>query len=86
MAEDTMNTYRLERKKYVETLSTYSDIYTGILIAAPLLFMVTLAIINILGGVIAGLSVGTLALFGTYIVIPFLNIVFILFLNIVQPE
>ncbi len=86
MADDTMNSYRLERKKYVETLATYSDIYTAILIAAPLLFIVTLAIINILGGTIGGFSVGTLAKAGTYIVIPFLNIAFILFLNIINPE
>lgn len=86
MAADAMHTYELERKKYVQILSTYSDIYTGILIAAPLLFMVTLAIINLLGGTIGGLSIQAIALVGTYAVLPFLNIAFILFLNIIQPE
>lgn len=86
MAEDTMNTYRLERKKYVETLATYSDIYTAVLIAAPLLFIVTLAIINILGGTIGGVAVATLAKAGTFVIIPFLNLGFILFLNIINPE
>lgn len=86
MAHDAMHTYGIERKKYVQTLSTYSDIYTGILIAAPLLFIVTLAIINLLGGTIGGLSVKALALGGTYVVLPFLNIAFLLFLTIVQPE
>src|SRR3989344_3604242 len=86
MADDTMNAYRLERKKYIETLATYSDIYTAVLIAAPLLFIVTLAIINILGGTIGGFSVNTLAKAGTYIVIPFLNVAFILFLNIINPD
>ncbi len=86
MAQDAMHTYSLERKKYVEVLSTYSDIYTGILIAAPLLFIVTLAIINLLGGDIAGVSVKVIALLGTYLVIPLLNIFFLLFLNITQPE
>lgn len=85
-ADDAMLTYKLERKRYVEMLSTYSDIYTGILIAAPLLFMVTLAIINSLGGKIGGLSVQTLSTMGTYFIIPFLNVAFILFLNIVQPK
>ncbi|MDP3917193.1 MAG: type II secretion system F family protein [Nanoarchaeota archaeon] len=86
MAEDFTTTYRLERKKYVESLSTYSDIYTGILIAAPLLFMVTLAIINIMGGTIGGLSVSTIAWAGTIFVLPLVNIMFYLFLNITQPE
>ncbi len=85
-AEDTMVNYSLERKKYVETLSTYSDVYTGILIAAPLLFFVTLAIIQMIGGSIAGLEISTLAMLGVFIGIPVLNIAFILFMNIVQPE
>ena len=86
MAADAMHTYELERKKYVQVLSTYSDIYTGILIAAPLLFMVTLAIINLLGGDIGGISIKSIAVIGTYVIIPFLNVAFILFLNIIQPE
>ncbi|MDP4012167.1 MAG: type II secretion system F family protein [Candidatus Nanoarchaeia archaeon] len=85
-ADEAMTTYRLERKKYVETLSTYSDVYTGILIAAPLLFITTLAIINVLGGKIGGLSVQTLSSIGVYGVIPMMNILFMLFLNITQPE
>lgn len=86
IADDTMNTYRLDRKKHIEVISTYSDIYTGILIAAPLLFLVTLAIINTLGGGIGGLSVASIAVVGTYIGIPVLNIAFILFMKIVQSD
>ena len=85
-ADDAMNTYKLQRKKYVEAISTYSDIYTSVLIAAPLLFIVTLAIIGVLGGNIGGIGVGTIALVGTFIVLPVLNVLFILFLNIIQPE
>lgn len=85
-AQDSMTKYKLARQKYVETLATYSDIYTGVLIAAPLLFLVTLAIINILGGNIGGLSAKSIATFGTFIVIPFLNIGFIIFLTVTQPE
>ncbi len=85
VADDAMNTYRLKRKKYVEALSTYSDIYTGVLIAAPLLFIVTLAIINLMGGTVAGISVGTIAIIGTFVILPLINIMFYLFLNISQP-
>lgn len=85
-ADELLNTYRLERRKYVDTLAAYSDIYTGVLIAAPLLFIVTLAIINVIGGEIAGLSADVIARLGTYGLIPFLNIAFLLFLNIVQPK
>ncbi len=85
-AEEALNTYRLERKQYTEVLSTYSDVYTGILVAAPLLFIVTLAIINVIGGKVGGMSVDLLAKIGVFGLIPFLNIAFLLFLNIVQPE
>jgi archaeal flagellar protein FlaJ len=85
IAEDAMTTYRLKRKKYVQSLSTYSDIYTGILIAAPLLFIVILAIINLMGGTIGGVAVSTIALIGTFVALPIINIMFYLFLNISQP-
>ena len=85
-AEDTLNTYKNDRKKYVQSLATYSDIYTGVFIAAPLLFAVTLTIINTLGGKIGPLEVKTIALFGTFLVLPLLNIGFIFFLNITQLE
>lgn len=85
-ATDALNTYRLERKKYVEALATYSDIYTAILVAAPLLFIVVLAIINSIGGDIGGIQVADIANFGTYGLIPLLNIGYILFLTISQPE
>ncbi|MDD5254058.1 MAG: type II secretion system F family protein [Candidatus Nanoarchaeia archaeon] len=86
-SQDTMNTYKLERKKYVESLAAYSDVYTGMLIAAPLLFFTVLAIIQgVGGGSIAGVSVKTLAIIGTFVAIPLLNLGFIVFLNMSRPE
>lgn len=85
-AEDAMVNYKLDRKKYIEALATYSDVYTGILIAAPLLFFVTLAIINLMGGSLMGMTTGTLAVIGTYVALPLLNLCFIVFLNFMQPE
>ncbi len=84
--KEALNNYRLQRKKYVDSLAAYSDIYTGILIAAPLLFIVTLAIINVIGGKVGTFSVEALARIGTFVFIPFLNIAFLLFINIMQPH
>jgi len=78
--------YRLERQKYVESLGTYSDIYTGVLIAAPLFFVTSLSLVSVLGGTIGGMSVNTVITVGTYIVIPALNLLFLIFLEISQPE
>ncbi len=85
-AEDMMTGYMLERRKFVETLSTYSDVYTGVGIAAPLLLFVTLAIIQRMGTDIMGISIRTLAWSGTLVVIPLLNIAFLVILNAIQPE
>ncbi|MEK6856832.1 MAG: type II secretion system F family protein [Nanoarchaeota archaeon] len=85
-AEDTLIRYRADRKKYVETLSTYTDIYTAILIAAPLLFVIVLVLISIVGSKLGGLEIGFIEKVGTFIVVPALNIGFIIFMNIVQPD
>jgi len=84
-ADDALTTYKLEREKYVESISTYSDIYTSVLIAAPLLFLITIAIINMIGGKIGPFESRDIAFFGTFVFLPFLNIVYIIFLNIIQP-
>ena len=86
MADEALTTYKLERQKAVEQIGTYSDIYTTILIAAPLLFFVTLAIIQTMGGEIGGVSVATISTFGTYLVIPLMNVGFIIFIDAVQPK
>ncbi len=85
-AGDTLAAYRLDQKKYTDTLSTYSDVYTGILIAAPLLFLVTLAILDKISPELGGIKISTIATFGTYIAIPLINLGFILFINLTQPE
>ncbi|MBS3167343.1 type II secretion system F family protein [Candidatus Woesearchaeota archaeon] len=87
-AEDSMNTYRLDRKKYVESLSTYSEIYTALLIAGPLLFVVILAIMNAIPDLasLGGVSINTIGLIGVFGLIPFLNIIFMAFLNITHME
>lgn len=84
-ANESLSTYQTERKRYIETIATYSDIYTGIMIAAPLFFIAALSLVNMLGGAIAGINVNTLITLGTYIIIPLLNIFFMIFLQITQP-
>jgi len=85
-SSETLLSYQLERQKYVENVSTYSDIYTGILIAAPLFFVLALSLVSLLGGAVGGIAVDTLIVLGTYVAIPILNVLFILFLEITQPE
>ena len=84
---DELNDYRLTRKRYVEVVSTYSEIYTALLITAPLLFIVILTIIAGIGeSDIAGVSIDLIQKIGVFFIIPLLNIGFVIFINLVQPE
>ncbi|MBI2581138.1 type II secretion system F family protein [Candidatus Woesearchaeota archaeon] len=85
-ADQAALTYNLERQRYNETVSTYSDIYTGLLIAAPLFFVAAMALVNLLGGTLGGIGVDVVMAFGAYLVIPLLNIGFLVFLQVTQPE
>ncbi len=85
-SKEAMLEYELEREKYTETISTYSDIYTGVLIAAPLFFVATLSLVSLLGGTIGGIGIDVVIVVGTYVVIPLLNGAFLMFLIMTQPE
>ncbi len=85
-SDEAMLSYTLEREKYLETIANYSDIYTGILIAAPLFFVVALTLVNILGGTVGGIDVNVLITIGIYILIPLMNVLFLIFLEASQPE
>ncbi|MBI2175799.1 type II secretion system F family protein [Candidatus Woesearchaeota archaeon] len=85
-ADQAALTYNLERQRYNETVSTYSDIYTGLLIAAPLFFIAAMALVNLLGGSLGGIGVDVVMAVGAYLVIPLLNVGFLMFLQITQPD
>lgn len=87
-AQEAMENYESKRRKYIETLATFSDLYIGLSIVAPMLLFFLLAIIDspFLGGAIGGFSAGTIAVAGTYIVIPLMNMVFLAVLNVITPK
>src|SRR3989344_9630557 len=86
-AEDALTDYKLRRRRYISTVETYSEIYTAVLIVAPLLLIVILTIIAGIGEAeIAGISIDLMQKIGTFMVLPLLNIFFIIFIKMVQPE
>ncbi len=85
-AKEAMFDYKLKREKYLQTLSTYADFYTAVLIAAPLFFVSVLSVLSLIGGEIFGLDIPTAIRLGIYIAIPLLNTVFILFIHYTQPH
>jgi pilus assembly protein TadC len=84
-ADQTMLHYRLERQKFTESISTFSDIYTGLMVASPLFFVAALSMVSILGGTIGNMDVTTLMVIGTYVAIPLMNLLFVVFMELTQP-
>ncbi|MFC2143237.1 type II secretion system F family protein [Candidatus Aenigmatarchaeota archaeon] len=84
-AKDSMFDYKLKRESYVQTLSTYADIYTAVLIAAPLFFVSVLSIMALVGGEIFGLDIPTALRLGIYGAVPLLNLIFLFFIHYTQP-
>lgn len=58
-AKEALFDYRLRREEYLQSLSTYADFYTAVLIAAPLFLIALLAVMNMIGGTFAGMSLST---------------------------
>lgn len=84
-AENFLVDYRLERQKYSELAGTFMDVYISILIAAPLILVMMLIVMNVAGLGMGGMSITTLlmlAVFGISIV----NVIFIFVLNAKQPK
>jgi len=86
MSEQTLFYWRMKRQKYLEQLSTYAEFYTGILIAAPLFIISLFSIMNMIEPNIAGFGILSLMKLSIYILIPLLNIAFIVFLSTTQVE
>jgi flagellar protein FlaJ len=85
IAADTLLDYKLRRKRFTTISETYADIYTGLLVAAPLMFMLILVLMNVIGGGFGGMSTSTIAIIGIGALIV-VNIGFLVFLEISQPE
>lgn len=81
-AEEALFDFKMEKEREIERLSTYASFYTAILIAAPVFLVVILAVMNLLGGQLLGFAIRDLMWLGIHIIIPVINILFIIFLTI----
>lgn len=85
MSEKALFDYRIKREKYLKTLSTYADIYTAMLVAAPLFLLSTLAIMSIIGGDIMGMSTSQIITLMTWVLLPAMNVTFLVFIHVTYP-
>ena len=83
-SETLLISYRLEREKFTKTAETFMDIYISLVIAAPMILMLLLVMIQI-SNINIGFTTGQLALM-IIGAIATLNIFFIAFLHMKQPK
>ena len=84
-SESLLFDYRLERESYTKTAETFMNLYISISIAAPMILMILFVMINMTGMSFYGLSntvMSFLIIFG----IAILNLIFLIFLHLRQPE
>ena len=84
--EQTLFEWRIRREKFLQQLSAYAEFYTGLLIAAPLFIIALFAVMNMIQPNIGGFDILTLTKLSIYILVPFLNVGFLLFLRGVEVE
>lgn len=85
MSDKALFDYRMKREKYLKTLSTYADIYTALLVAAPLMLLAVLGVMSIIGGDVMGFTIQDIITLITWVVLPFLNVVFLAFIHVTYP-
>jgi len=76
--------YKSSREKFATSVDVYADIYTGLLITAPMMFIIVLALSSLFQQQIGNIPITNMAIFGIFILIV-LNILFLIYLNIVTP-
>jgi flagellar protein FlaJ len=86
VGEQTLFDYRKKRERYIRTLDMFSEIYTGIVISAPLFMVAMLAIMNMVQPNIGGWTIKDLAWLGTYVMVPVLNIGVLILLFTMEVE
>jgi len=85
MSDKTLFDYRLKREQYVKTLSTYADIYTAVMIAAPLLMLLVMVLMNVLSAQVFGFTMPQAIAIMTYVLMPVLNVAFLAYLHFSHP-
>ncbi len=85
-SKDAIFRYRIEREKYMDSLSTYAELYTAVLVVAPLFLIALLAIISSVGGTLGNIPIEPMVAIGVYLIIPLANALFLAAVHITQPE
>ena len=87
MYEQVSFEWKIKREEFIQRLSTFSELYVGLIIATPMFLVSMLVMMNIIqAGNLFGLSLTDWMIIGTYFLLPFLNLIFLLFIKGIEVE
>lgn len=86
MGDQALFEWRIKREKFLQQLSTIAEFYTGILIAAPLFIISLFAVMNMIQPTLAGFGIFDLMKVSIYILVPVINIGFLIFLSGIEVK
>ncbi len=84
-AEHAQFVYHLMLDNMNKKAETFGDIYSAVVIAGPLFLFSTVMLLGMIGGAaIGGMSIQGILLIGIFLVIPVINIIFLILLQIIS--
>jgi flagellar protein FlaJ len=86
MGEQALFEWRIKREKFLQQLTTVAEFYTGILIAAPLFIISLFAVMNMIQPTLGGFGIFDLMKLSIYVLVPAINIGFLLFLSGIEVQ
>jgi flagellar protein FlaJ len=86
VGEEALFEWRMKREKFHQQLTTISEFYISILMTAPLFIISLFAVMNMIQPTLAGFGIFELMKLGIYILVPLINIGFLLFLSGVEVQ
>ncbi len=84
--EQSLFIWRMRRQKYLQQLSAYAEFYTGLLIAAPLFIISLFSVMYMIQPELGGFDILQLMKLSIYLLVPVLNLGFMMFLQATQVE
>lgn len=75
--------YKLMLDNQNKKADAFGDIYSTVVIAGPLFIFSGIMLLGMVGGGVAGLSISVLVILGVFVVVPLINIIFLVILNLV---
>ncbi len=84
--EQALFEWRARREKFLEQLSAYAEMYTGLMVAAPLFIISLFVVMGMISPSLAGFNILDLTRLSIYFLVPAMNIGFLMFLRSVEVE